>query len=33
MAGGEEGDEGEMAELHHQLNGHELQQTPGDDEG
>ena len=25
--------EDEMVELHHQLNGHEFQQAPGDDEG
>ena len=25
--------EDEMVEWHHQLNGHEFQQAPGDDEG
>ena len=29
----EEGGEDEMVEWHHQLNGHELGQTPGDGEG
>ena len=25
--------EGEMLQWHHQLNGHEIEQTPGDSEG
>ena len=33
MAGGEGGDRGEMVGWHHQLNGHEFEQVPGDSEG
>ena len=39
LKAGGEGDEGggegedEMAEWHHQLNGHEFEQAPGDGEG
>ena len=32
-AGGEELTEDEMVGWHHRLNGHELEQTPGDGEG
>ena len=32
-AGGEEGDRDEMVGWHHQLNGHEFEQTLGDSEG
>ena len=32
-AGGEGGDREEMVWWHHQLNGHEFEQTPGDSEG
>ena len=31
--GGEGATENEMAGWHHQLNGHEFEQTPGDSEG
>ena len=33
FAGGEEATEDEMVRWHHQLNGHEFQQTLGDSEG
>ena len=32
-AGGEGGNKGEMVGWHHQLNGHEFEQTQGDSEG
>ena len=32
-AGGEGGNKGEMVGWHHQLNGHEFEQAPGDGEG